>query len=242
VGNILLPAAGCSSINWRAKFWIQPAFVSESEQRNLIKSSLRYHSRRPNETNLDANYDVPDSGLWPLWELHLQSSSIHQPSHTSLNGPSSPQSHAFIHPKASPLITTADAQRPSTKRELVENDPASPSVFTSILSTPKPPPQSSPSLHPTHVSRLLYKLRWANLGRSYHWGTRSYDFAKELAPFPEDVRSLCKRAVRAVDWSKVWGDDVQFEQGDDDIINDEEWGEEGVNRRSWADDYGRHRL
>lgn len=77
-------------------------------------------------------------------------------------------------------------------------------------------------------------MRWANLGRSYHWGTKSYDFSKKLAPFPEDIRDVCKRAVKAIIWKDIWGDGCG--------ISDEEWGDEGVNWTSWKEDYGKAHL
>lgn len=73
-------------------------------------------------------------------------------------------------------------------------------------------------------------MRWANIGRSYHWGTKSYDFSKNLAPIPGEVRDVCRRAVGAVDWEEVWRD-VE--------VDEREWGEEGVNWRTWAEDYGK---
>jgi len=113
----------------------------------------------------------------------------------------------------------------------VDNAPASVDTLPELLTVPKPPPEASPTLRPIPVSRLLFKMRWANLGRSYHWGTKSYDFSKKLAPFPADVREPCQRAVRAIHWEHVWRGDIE------ELVPAEEWGNEGVNWPSWHDEY-----
>lgn len=183
-------------------------------------SCLRDQSRPPNETNLGAHYDVPDDGLWNLWEDHWRShadSGIHN-------------LDPLIHPKAAPVTEDLALVTTAPKRELIENPPASVSALPDLLA-PKPPPPASITLQPNPVSRLIYKMRWANLGRSYHWGSKSYDFSKKLAPFPKDIREYCLRAVRTVQWEDIWGDE-------DENVPPEEWGEEGVNWQSWHGDYG----
>ncbi|KAF8323205.1 hypothetical protein DL93DRAFT_2162389 [Clavulina sp. PMI_390] len=213
---------------------VLPGFLSHSQQRDLITSSLREQSRHPNETNLDAHYDIPDDGLWRHWErLHRSGSS------------SSASEDTIIHPKiptSSPQgIPDASVPVPESKRTLIENVAASVGLLPTLLSTPKPAPPPSSSLQPSPVSKLLYKMRWANLGRSYHWGTKSYDFEKTLAPFPKDVRDICQRAVRAVEWEDVWGGRAEANGDEADSgreIPDEEWGEEGAQSwKTWADDY-----
>lgn len=202
---------------------ILPAFVSHDEQRDLIRSSLRDQARNPNETNLDAHYNVPDEGVWTVWENYWHDKR-HDPSATEIQ----------IYPKAgaSPTTYAQPYSPPSseTRRTLVDNVAASINTLVTLLATPKPPPEPSSTLTPIPISQALLKMRWANIGRSYHWGTKSYDFKKQLGRFPEDVRHICKRAVRAVDWKDVWG-------GADQAHGD--WGDEGEDWDTWHDSYGR---
>jgi alkylated DNA repair protein alkB family protein 1 len=207
---------------------LQPGFLNEEEQRSLVISCLEDHSRHPNETNLDAHYEVPHDGLWELWKTDQQSS-IPSPVNRE-----PPLEHS-IYPKVSlPPDLSILASSSSQKRELVDNAPSSVDTLPDLLAVPKPPPEASSALRPTPVSRLLLKMRWANLGRSYHWGTKSYDFSKKLAPFPADVRKVCQRAVRTIHWEDVWRDGTE-----DELIPAEEWGDEGANWSSWYNEYGR---
>lgn len=203
---------------------MQPGFLNEEEQRTLIVSCVKDHARHPNETNLDAHYEVPRDGLWELWKTDWQSCNLIR---------DSPLGH-LIYPKVFlPPDSSISAPSPLLKRELVDNRPASVETLPELLAAPRPPPEASSTLRPTPVSRLLFKMRWANLGRSYHWGTKSYDFSKRLAPFPADVRGVCQRAVRTVHWEDVWRD------GEDGLIPADEWGVEGAGWPSWHDEYGR---
>lgn len=82
---------------------------------------------------------------------------------------------------------------------------------------------------------MLPKLRWANIGWSYHWGSKSYDFSRPVAPFPKDVKDICQRAVKAVNWPEIWGKSAE----DSNLELDEaEWGSEGPDWQSWAEYYG----
>lgn len=221
---------------------LQPGFLSGNEQRSLTVSCLRDQSRHPNETNLDAHYKIPDSGIWELWEQHWRSKNA-APSPTNSQIDDS-FDDAPIHPKASPHSalppqSQSIAVPPSEKRSLISNIPATLALLPTLLSTPKPPPSPSSKISPTPVSKLIYKLRWANIGRSYHWGTKNYDFETTLAKVSEDVRGFCKSAVKSVKWEDVWGDGVGTEDSEDvGTIEEEEWGDEGVNWQSWKEDYG----
>jgi len=139
--------------------------------------------------------------------------------------------YIVINPKAtsSPLPTHPEpaSAKCSRGRPLINNPPASISDLPALLSTPKPPPIPASTAPPLPPSQLLYKLRWANIGRSYHWGTKSYDFSKQLGPFPEDIRAICRRAVQSVPWTKIWGD----------VTCDQDWGEEADTWRDWHDSY-----
>lgn len=124
---------------------------------------------------------------------------------------------------------------PSTvsKRTLIENAPGEVALAKPSTSPLAQPPPSS-SLSPVTPHQLLPKLRWANIGRSYHWGSKAYDLSKELAPFPEDVKDVCTKIVKEVPWDDVW----ISEGSEDHRIPDEEWGMEGPEWNSWPETYG----
>jgi alkylated DNA repair protein alkB homolog 1 len=74
------------------------------------------------------------------------------------------------------------------------------------------PPSSTVS--PLPLSCLINKLRWSNIGHFYHWGTKSYQFDRELVPIPCDIKNTCQRAVINVQWSDVWKDGAGLESGE----------------------------
>lgn len=198
-------------LNWN-RFWlglvILPSFLSAEKQRDLVRWSLSEHSRHPNETNLDIHYVLPKDGLW----------------NACLRARSDPEQFFLIQPRAS----GRDSQHilPSGPRELINNTPASPESFKEILTTPKLPQTPSPTVPPTSISSLIYKLRWANIGWYYHWGTKQYDFTKGPGVVNDELRSICKQAVESVDWEKVHGS------------SDADWGPEGPNWDTWDQTYG----
>lgn len=185
-----------------------PAFVSPQDQRRLVRWSLRDHARHPNETNLDAHYLLPPEGVW---NAHLQSRTAGT---------------------ESPLIRTRVSldREPSSSgpRQLIANDPASVTNFSSLQSLPKLPPEPSTTVSDCIASDLVSKLRWANIGWSYHWGSKQYNFSKgkgEIDPF---LRDLCRCAVSVVPWKEVF---------DEDDLNG--WGEDDW--RTWKETYGSYR-
>jgi len=76
--------------------------------------------------------------------------------------------------------------------------------FKSTKAEPKLEPLPSISAKPSSATELLTRLRWANLGYLYHWGTKSYDFSKPSPPLPAGLRRLCKDFVAGIDWTDVW--------------------------------------
>ncbi len=72
---------------------------------------------------------------------------------------------------------------------------------------------------------MIYKLRWANIGWYYHWGTKQYDFTKGKGEVDEVLREMCKKAVGSVDWGKV------FSEGWDEGEEEREW-------ERWNETYG----
>jgi len=77
------------------------------------------------------------------------------------------------------------------------------------------------------VSSLIRKLRWANIGWFYHWGTKQYDFTRGKVKIDDELRSVCKEAVRTVDWKQVHGS------------HDEDWGGSGPDWDTWDSTYGK---
>ena len=184
-----------------------PSFVSPLIQRTLVRWALCDYARDPNETNLDAHYVLPPEGLW---NAHLASLS------TGAHVP-------LIVPKAAECGTTARNGQTPGPRVLVDNDAASTTNVDALQALPKPPPDPSPTVPESTPSELVPKLRWANIGWSYHWGTKQYDFLKGKGNVDGRVRDLCRRAVRSVPWERVFGEEEGW--GDDD------W-------RTWDETYG----
>jgi alkylated DNA repair protein alkB family protein 1 len=188
---------------------ILPSFISKQKQRDLVKWSLARHARQPNDTNLDIHYHLPTEGLWNSW----------------LSVRDDPGKDFFILPKA--LASGPPQDLLSGPRKLVNNEPVSPETFRTISSVPKPPQDPSPTLQPTLVSSLIHKLRWANIGWFYHWGTKQYDFTKGKVAIDDKLRSVCKEAVRAVDWEQVHSS------------HDDDWGGGGPDWHTWDLTYGK---
>jgi hypothetical protein len=189
---------------------IIPQLVSHEKQRDLVRWALRDHARPPNETNLDTHYLLPASGLW--------SAATNESSRSTL-----------ISPRATATSTSTSTSSSSTqpsRRTLVSNDPASPETFAVLLATPKLPAPPSTSLSPMPAFELVKKLRWANIGWYYHWGTKQYDFSQAKVPVDEHVAWLCKEVARGIDWEDVFdGSEGPWPDGDGG------W-------KEWDDEYG----
>ncbi|TFY52641.1 hypothetical protein EVJ58_g9900 [Rhodofomes roseus] len=192
-----------------------PSFVDPEGQRRLVHWALCEQACHPNETNLDTHYVLPESGLWNKY-IRIRKEECED---------ESVQPRAALY--SSPTESAA-AEAPGPRR-LVSNEPASKENYDTLSSTPKPPAAPSPSVQPLRVSALVPRLRWANIGWSYHWGTKQYDFSKGKGTIDQGVRSVCKRAVRAVRWDRVFEDDNST-AGD--------WGEDGPDWDSWHETYG----
>ncbi|KAG9123859.1 hypothetical protein FRC07_013721 [Ceratobasidium sp. 392] len=177
--------------------------ASPAAQCSLVTRCLREHARSPNESNLDAHYHVPSTGLWNEWEVVSKRREV------------DPEFDIVVETKWKEDIATEKFHPPDTERTLVDNIPGSFMSFDSIKLQPKLAPMPSPSLAPTTVSSLIPKLRWSNLGRHYHWGTKSYDFERAEAPFPDDIRDICVDAVRSIDWKDVWEGTAEGSNWDD---------------------------
>ncbi|KAG2061703.1 hypothetical protein BDR06DRAFT_979116 [Suillus hirtellus] len=183
---------------------ILPSFVPPQDQRRLVRWALRDHARHPNETNLDAHYILPGEGLW---NAHLSSDA------------------PLVKTRACTPELSNTKSGNSGPRQLVSNTPADPANFQSMLHSPKPLPAPSPTVSPASPTTLISKLRWANIGWSYHWGSKQYDFTKGKGHVDNEIGAICKRAVSSVNWKEVFG------QSDEEGWRDEHW-------ESWHETYG----
>jgi alkylated DNA repair protein alkB family protein 1 len=161
------------------------------EQRKLIFFALSDYTRF-NETNLHAHYNLPDG----LWQQHAS------------------KSNALIYPNAQLVSpSTRYAQEEPGPRKLVNNKPGELAVLHSHTLGKLPPPPSTQA-QPATASELVLRLRWANLGYLYHWGSKSYDFSKPTYPVPELIRLLSEQVVQEIDWSDVWSDSHAWIDGE----------------------------
>lgn len=202
-----------------------PSFVSHDEQRRLVRWALRDHARTPNETNLDTHYLLPRDGLWSQYlrvrkgeceDTNILPRASQVPSEAGQDGlPSS--------------STTTEAEPPGP-RKLITNEPATPDNYQTLVDTPKLPAPPSQSLRPVPVSSLVPKLRWANIGWYYHWGTKQYDFSRGPGEIASLVRGICKSAVERIPWKGVFGDSPDSEM---------DWGPAGPDWPEWKETYGK---
>lgn len=192
-----------------------PSFVGPDEQKRLVRWALCEQALHPNETNLDTHYVLPEGGLWNKY-LDVRQELCEDD---------------YIRPCASLLSTPSGSgvAEPPGPRKLVSNDPAGKDKYETLTSTPKLPAAPSSSVRPMLVSALVPKLRWANIGWSYHWGTKQYDFSKGKGVISQEIRSLCRRAVQAVRWDLVFANDKS---------TDGDWGEDGPDWDQWNETYG----
>jgi len=159
-----------------------PAAVSPSVQKDLVRAALADYTRL-NETNLHAHYLIPPCGIW---ERHIKGDV------------------GLIHPKTTETNPNVRYEIVGKgPRQLVNNEAASLESVFKLESEPKPHPLPSTSGKPISATNLLPRIRWANLGRLYHWGTKSYDFSKSTPLIPLELRSLCKNLVTSIDWADV---------------------------------------
>ena len=170
-----------------------PNLLSHQKQRDLIRWSLKDHARHPNETNLDTHYVLPEEGLW---NAHLRSTDTCSDVRD-------------VQPKYSAPDIDLSAYGPPIvgPRRLISNAPASTDNVASLTLNAAAQPSMAPSPTATAISpsNLLPKLRWANIGWFYHWGTKQYDFTRGKIDVAPEIKFLCQSIVRAVDWGRVFG-------------------------------------
>lgn len=178
-------------------FLLLPGFLRPNEQRRLIKAILEDYAKAPNENNLDIHYILPEDGIWPSWKAYND---------RKAKGYSE---EPIIATKAS----ASDMNVPGSSRVLIENPPASVENLAEFQALEKPPAAPSATLSPSPLSSLVHKLRWSNIGYFYHWGTKSYQFDRELTPIPSYIQQICKECVSSVNWSDVWRDGADMKAG-----------------------------
>ncbi|OCH83880.1 hypothetical protein OBBRIDRAFT_474804 [Obba rivulosa] len=188
---------------------VLPSFVSHDEQRQLVRWALQDHARRPNETNLDVHYVLPEEGLWSRY--------------TSLRAAGEADGE-LVQPRIS-TSSEVPPPEPPGPRKLIANEPAGKGNYHELSASPKPPPAPSPTAQPSSVASLVRRLRWANIGWSYHWGTKQYDFAKGRGEIQDDLRRLCKSVIRLVPWEELFGGGNNQEGWDDGSPDWDAWDE-----------------
>ncbi|OSC97606.1 hypothetical protein PYCCODRAFT_1398385 [Trametes coccinea BRFM310] len=196
-----------------------PSFVSHVDQRRLVRWALSEQAKHPNETNLDTHYILPPRGLWNQY-LKVRKGECEDIEILP---------RATAQPPTRPDTPDAAQTEPPGPRQLVSNEPASPANYATLLSTPKPPAPPSPSVRPVSTTALVPRLRWANIGWYYHWGTKQYDFTRGPGEISRLVRELCKGIVRSIPWQRVFGE-AQSTEGMD-------WGQSGPDWPDWNDSY-----
>ncbi|KAG8893582.1 hypothetical protein FRC01_013496, partial [Tulasnella sp. 417] len=212
--------AGGNNLSVEVIAWIQIL-----EQRSLIRSSLENQARAPNETNLDTHYIIPEDGIWNVHVANMHVRELDSCPKIIPRAQAQPGSGFRASTEFEPPEPSA-----TSKRTLIENTPGE-VALASPSPSPLPQPAASSYLSPVTPYQLIPKLRWANIGRSYHWGSKAYDLSKELAPFPEDVKAICTRVVKEVPWDDVW-----TSEGPEQVPQ-EEWGTEGQGWNSWPETY-----
>jgi alkylated DNA repair protein alkB homolog 1 len=168
-----------------------------------VKWSLSKHARPPNPTNLDVHYQLPEEGLWNTY-LRSEDTMI------------------------MPLVDTTSITAPDEPigpRKLINNEAADEENFRSLLDMPKLDAAPSPNTKPVRSSNLIRKLRWANIGWFYHWGTKQYDFTRGKAEIDDRLRAICRKAVASVNWASVFTSPLR-------------WGEKGEEWQTWDESYG----
>ncbi|KAG7092310.1 hypothetical protein E1B28_008672 [Marasmius oreades] len=185
-----------------------PSYLSPGKQRELVRWSLSEHSRPPNETNLDTHYVLPPEGIWNV----------------AVEAKKDPSRNIVIQPRHLLLPSDQKLDVVHGPRALINNTPASAENFDTLSHISKPPAPPSQTVGTSYSVDLLPKLRWANIGWFYHWGSKQYDFSKGKVAVHSRIRDVCQSAVQSVDWSDVFSGDSS------------DWGIKG-DWRSWNESY-----
>lgn len=169
---------------------IIPNAITPKAQRKLIKQCLADYPRAPNTSNLHTHYEMPESGLWPLYTAQE-------------SGQLKPEDPGFYVQKKLVVDSDVDSDTYSDSEQeddkpACTNPTACSDEFSPIVNTPKPDPKPAPGVPLLSPSELVRKLRWITLGYQYHWPTKTYHLDRRY-PFPADVSDLTKAVVTAVE-------------------------------------------
>ncbi|KAL0071535.1 hypothetical protein AAF712_001392 [Marasmius tenuissimus] len=187
---------------------ILPSFLTPEKQRELVRWSLSEHSLPPNETNLDTHYVLPPEGIWNV----------------AVQAKDDPSREVEIPPRHQLLPPDQKTEVKHEPRVLINNTPASADTYNSLSNISKPPATPSPTVATATSLDLLPKLRWANIGWFYHWGTKQYDFTRGKVEVHSRLKDVCQNAVRAIPWQEVFSEDAS------DWGNEDDW-------RTWGESY-----
>ena len=203
-----------------------PSFVPSDKQRMLVRWALCDQARHPNETNLDTHYVLPREGLWNEY-LRVRK-------HQAEDQEVAPRASLHSTPAADLDSSQSPTTEPPGPRKLIANEAASLDNYEDLASTPKLPAAPSQTIRPISISSLIPKLRWANIGWYYHWGTKQYDFSRGPGEIADLVRGICRSAVGRIPWEQV------FRETENGV--EEDWGEEGPDWMHWKETYGRFKF
>ena len=175
---------------------ILPGYLDHELQRHLIRWSLTVHARRPNETNLDAHYRIPAEGLWNL-HARCDITPIPRRDYDS---------------------TQAGAKTDNMSGPTSDSPPDNSADHGATSPRPRTPSAQQVTHRSATASELLPKLRWANIGWFYNWGTKEYEFERGKPDVGEPTRSICKEIVRLVDWSEIFGTSERYSDTDHEMV------------------------
>ncbi|KAI8339176.1 hypothetical protein BC941DRAFT_460649 [Chlamydoabsidia padenii] len=199
---------------------IIPNPFTPEAQRQLIQQCLSDYPQTPNTSNLHTHYNVPDSGLWPLYEQE-QNGTIPQD-----------DPHYFVQKKR-PAVDDegnssddhedqdGNSNQQQQQRTLAIPLKACDDNFKPDMEITKPDPPAASTVPLLPTSELIRRLRWITLGYHYHWPTRTYHLDRRF-PVPNTVASLVKSVVLAIEnvgdpdgsWKNTYqGKDYQAEAG-----------------------------
>ncbi|KAI8097127.1 uncharacterized protein BX664DRAFT_257985 [Halteromyces radiatus] len=206
---------------------IIPNPFTPEAQRHLIQQCLSEYPKAPNTSNLHTHYDIPPTGLWPLYERE-QTGTI------PMNDPSYYiQRKRHTNKKQNDSYSDSDdddddnntedkgESKKVEKRTLAIPLKACDDNFKPNMDVPKPDPPAADTVPLLPTSDLIRRLRWITLGYHYHWPTKTYHLDRRY-PVPDTVNSLVTSVVQAIegigDQAKTWkntyrGDDYHPEAG-----------------------------
>ncbi|KAJ3052663.1 Nucleic acid dioxygenase alkbh1 [Rhizophlyctis rosea] len=176
-----------------------PNPFTPAAQRYLVKQCLRELTARPNVTNLDTHFVIPDEGVWNVYESSITSST--------------PESHVLLRRKPEDFPNSSDDER-YTEPTTTPTTPTPPSTTTKILIDP--PTTATPFLKPLLPFEAIHQLRWTSLGYQYNWSTKEYHLDRR-PPFPTEIADISQAVVQTV--QHITGYDVNKWKSEAGIVN-----------------------